>query len=54
MINDIIDFNSLSSGNIQINVKSFRIKDLIDEIRKLFKSLIEMKNLILYIDLSDN
>ncbi|CAD8094447.1 unnamed protein product [Paramecium sonneborni] len=54
LINDIIDFSSLCADNLELDIKDFQIKDLVDEINKLFKSVIEMKNLILYVDLLEN
>ncbi|CAD8097999.1 unnamed protein product [Paramecium sonneborni] len=54
LINDIIDFSSLCADNLELDIKDFSIKDLVDEINKLFKSVIEMKNLVLYVDLLEN
>ena len=54
MVNDIIDFSSLCADNLELDIKEFLIKDLVDEINKLFKSVIEMKNLIFYVDLLEN
>ncbi|CAD8181693.1 unnamed protein product [Paramecium octaurelia] len=54
LINDIIDFSSLCADNLELDIIDFLIKDLVDEINKLFKSVIEMKNLILYVDLLEN
>ncbi|CAD8078147.1 unnamed protein product [Paramecium primaurelia] len=54
LINDIIDFSSLCADNLELDIKDFLIMDLVDEINKLFKSVIEMKKLILYVDLLEN
>ncbi|CAD8157290.1 unnamed protein product [Paramecium octaurelia] len=54
LINDIIDFSSLCAKNLELDIKDFLIMDLVDEINKLFKSVIEMKKLILYVDLLEN
>lgn len=54
LINDIIDFSSIQVNNLRLNLNNFTIERVINEVNSLFKSVLEMKNLVLYIDLTKN
>lgn len=43
LINDIVDFTSISNNNLEINIRHHKIGEFVDEVYAVFKKLIEMK-----------
>ena len=53
LINDILDMSRIESGTVKLEEKPVHIPDLLHDLRTMIQSLIEAKNLNLYIDTQD-
>ena len=53
LINDILDMSRIESGTVKLDEKTVHLPDLLHDIRTMIQSLINSKNLNLFIDTQD-
>ena len=53
LINDILDMSRIDSGTVKLDEKPLHIPDLLHDLRTMIQSLVDSKNLNLYIDTQD-
>ena len=53
LIEDILDLTRLEEGQFELNMDTFKIKELVDLLKDLFGFQLEKKGLAMIIDVSD-
>ena len=54
IINDILDFSKIEAGKLEIELVAFNFKDMIDNIKDMVQSKVDLKGLVLNIDCDCN